>query len=218
MSTFRLPPGQNMLSHTQLWAAIDGLAERHHLTASGLARKAGLDSTTFNPSKRVSPEGRQRWPSTESVAKILAATNTPIEEFVGLITKSRPPRRMLPLLGLAQAGKGRFFDNGLPTGNGWDEVAFPDIGDEQAYALEISGDSMLPLYRNGDIIIVSPNAGVRRGDRVVVRTVTGEVTVKELKRRTAKTVELRALNPSHQDRVLPLLDIAWMARVVWSSQ
>jgi phage repressor protein C with HTH and peptisase S24 domain len=208
-----------MLSHSQLWAAIDGLAERHNLTASGLARKAGLDSTTFNPSKRVSPEGRQRWPSTESVSKILTATNTPIEEFVSLITKSRPPKRMIPLLGLAQAGKGRFFDgDGLPSGQGWDEVAFPDIADEQAYALEISGDSMLPLYRNGDIIIVSPNAQTRRGDRVVVRIVNGEVTVKELKRRTAKNIELRAINPSHQDRVVPAADVTWIARVIWSAQ
>ena len=126
---------------------------------------------------------------------------------------------MIPLLGLAQAGKGRFFDSeGLPSGQGWDEVAFPDIADEQAYALEISGNSMLPLYRNGDIIIVSPNAQTRRGDRVVVRIVNGEVTVKELKRRTAKNIELRAINPSHQDRVVPAADVTWIARVIWSAQ
>ena len=54
--------------------------------ASGLAKKAGLDPTTFNKSKRITPEGRARWPSTELVAKALAATGTKVETFVTLIT------------------------------------------------------------------------------------------------------------------------------------
>ena len=63
-----------MLSHSRIWAAIDPLAARHGMTPSGLARRAGLDATTFNRSKRVTGDGRQRWPSTESIAKILDAT------------------------------------------------------------------------------------------------------------------------------------------------
>ena len=55
-----------MLTHAQIWHAIDSLAERYGLSASGLARKAGLDPTTFNVSKRQSVDGRLRWPSTES--------------------------------------------------------------------------------------------------------------------------------------------------------
>ena len=73
-----------MLSHARVWAAIDKLAARYGLSASGLARKAGLDATSFNRSKRVSPEGRERWPSTESVSKILAATGASLEEFLHL--------------------------------------------------------------------------------------------------------------------------------------
>ena len=64
-----------MLSHSAIWDAIDALARRHGLTTSGLAKIAGLDPTAFNPSKRVSKDGRGRWPSTESIAKILEATN-----------------------------------------------------------------------------------------------------------------------------------------------
>ena len=77
---------------------------------------------------------------------------------------------------------------------------------------------MRPLYREGDIIIVSPSATVRRGDRVVVRTKGGEVMAKELKRKTQRTVELLSLNPEHPDRVLPLGEIDWMARVIWARQ
>ena len=62
-----------MLSHETIWSAIDTLAERHQLTPSALAKRAGLDPTSFNKSKRFGPDGRKRWPSTESVSKVLEA-------------------------------------------------------------------------------------------------------------------------------------------------
>jgi phage repressor protein C with HTH and peptisase S24 domain len=208
-----------MLTHSQIWAAIDRLAERSQLSASGLAKRAGLDPTTFNKSKRITAEGRPRWPSTESIAKILIATGVTIDTFVGLITDKRGSTRTVPLIGLAQAGAGGYFDDaGFPVGRGWDEIAFPQIDDEHAYALEISGDSMQPAYRDGDVIVVSPGSPVRRGDRVVVRTRKGEVMAKELKRRTGKTIELRSLNRDHDDRQIPASDVVWMSRIAWASQ
>ena len=60
------------MQHSQIWRAIDALAERRGMTASGLARAAGLDPTTFNKSKRQGVDGKPRWPSTESVARALA--------------------------------------------------------------------------------------------------------------------------------------------------
>lgn len=209
-----------MLTHQQIWAAIDELAGSHGMSASGLAKRAGLDATTFNKSKRVSALGRLRWPSTESVAKVLEATATSIDEFLGLVSAHAPPKKQtVPLLGLAQAGAGGFFtDGGYPTGSGWDEVPFPDAGQEHTYALEVSGDSMLPVYRDGDIIVVNPEAPVRRGDRVVVKTHEGEVLAKELKRQTGKTLELRSLNAAHEDRTLSMEQVDWIARIIWSSQ
>lgn len=209
-----------MLTHVQIWTALDRLAARSGLSPSGLAKRAGLDPTTFNKSKRVTADGRARWPSTESVAKSLAATQTTVEDFVKLITDAgSPAEQAVPLIGLAEAGAGGFFDDGgFPVGKGWDEIPFPAVEDEHAYALEISGDSMQPAYRDGTVIIVSPAAPIRRGDRVVVRTRDGEVMAKELKRKTAKTLELRSLNPEHADRVLSADDVLWVARIVWASQ
>src|SRR5690606_26417624 len=105
-----------MLSHNRVWAAIDALAERYSLSASGLARRAGLDSTAFNKSKRLSSDGRPRWPSTESLAKIIEATNSSVDEFFALVEdRAKPLARPLPvqgstvpLLGFAQAGAGGF--------------------------------------------------------------------------------------------------------------
>jgi phage repressor protein C with HTH and peptisase S24 domain len=210
-----------MLTHTQIWTAIDRLAARAKMTASGLAKKSGLDPTTFNKSKRITPEGRPRWPSTESVAKALAATNTKIDVFVGLITDSsgKAALHSVPLIGFGEAGTSGYFDDGgFPVGKGWEETALPTVTDEHAYALEISGDSMKPVYRDGDIVIVSPAAQVRKGDRVVVKTRTDEVMIKELKRKQAKSIELKSINSDHKDRTVPMSDVVWMARIVWASQ
>jgi len=209
-----------MLTHAQIWSAIDRLAERAGLSASGLARRAGLDPTTFNKSKRMTAEGRARWPSTESIAKALTATGTPVEAFVALMNAGNAQAAgTVPLLGFAQAGSGGYFDDaGFPAGEGWDQIAFPEVADAHAYALKISGQSMLPVYRDGDVILVSPSAAVRRGDRVVVKTRDGEVMAKEIKRRTSSAIELRSLNAEHEDRTLAAEDVLWMARILWVSQ
>ncbi len=212
------------MKHDDIWRALDTLAAEYGLSASGLAKKAGLDATTFNPSKRRMPDGRARWPSTESLAKVLDATGASLELFTSLVTGSatvttaRPPRR-IPLLGMAQAGGNGFFDDaGFPVGGSWDEVSLPEIGDPHAYALEIAGDSMEPVFRDGDMVVISPAAPIRRGDRVVLRTVAGEVMAKQLARRSAKRIELRSLNPEHRDRSFDLMEVAWMHRVIWASQ
>jgi phage repressor protein C with HTH and peptisase S24 domain len=212
--------GVSMLTHAQVWSAIDRLAARAGLTASGLARRAGLDPTTFNKSKRITAEGRARWPSTESIAKALAATGIPLETFVELIEpQSGLAVRTVPLLGFAEAGAGGHLDqNGLTAGGACQEIAFPAVNDEHVYALKISGDSMAPAYRDGDIIIVSPSAALRDGDRVVVRTNGGEVIVKEVKGKTANSIELKSLDGQHADRTLAMSDVALIARILWASQ
>ncbi len=215
-----------MLTHKQIWSAIDALAMNNDLTTSGLARRAGLDPTTFNKSKRNAPDGRPRWPSTESLSKIMDATNTSLESFTAMVRANSfglndplPNVQPVPLIGFAQAGVGGFFDDGgFPVGQGWDEVHLPSQEDDSVYALEVSGDSMLPLYRDGDIIIVSPNSTVRRGDRVVVKTREGEVMAKVLQRKTAKTIELLSVNPEHENRTFELRDLEWIARIIWASQ
>jgi len=191
------------------------------MSASGLARRAGLDPTTFNKSKRVTREGKLRWPSTESLAKVLAATGASLNEYVSYIGDSGGAGvyRNIPLIGLAQAGANGFFDDaGYPTGGSWDEIPFPGFADPHAYAVEISGESMEPVFRDGDIVIVSPEASIRRGDRVVVKTKDGEVMAKTLLRQSAKKIDLQSINVAHEDRSLSVENVDWIARVIWASQ
>ncbi len=210
-----------MLKHTDIWRAIDRLAAQSGLSASGLARRAGLDPTTFNKSKRTTGDGKLRWPSTESISKVLDATSVSLPDFVSLIGEGAGPGtfQRVPVIGYAQAGSAGYFDDaGFPVGTGWDELLFPSLGDPQAYALEIAGDSMEPVYRDGDTIIVSPAAQIRRNDRVVVRTRGGEVMAKQLIRETATRIELLSINRAHPDRTIQRGNIAWMARIIWASQ
>ncbi|MBC7770511.1 MAG: helix-turn-helix transcriptional regulator [Phycisphaerales bacterium] len=207
------------MQHSHIWRAIDAIAERRGLSASGLARAAGLDATTFNKSKRQGADGKPRWPSSESIARALAAAETSWDEFAALLAgKAGGAGRAIPIVGMARAGADGFFDEaGFPVGAD-ETVRFPDLGDDRVYALEIAGDSMEPNYRAGDIVIVQPGAAVRRGDRIIVRTRSGEVMAKALGRRNDQMIELLSLNPAHPPRELAAADVDWIARIVWASQ
>lgn len=214
-----------MFSHAQMWAGIDRLAKHHGLTPSGLARKAGLDPTTFNPSKRTTKENKQRWPSTESLAKVLDATNTPFDQFVMLVNggtvpePAPPPEQRLRCIGLDQADRpGLFDESGFPQGEGWDEVDFPNVDDRHAFALEVRGDAFEPLYRDGDLLIVSPIADVRRRDRILVRSRDGTLLGGVLRRRTAQRLEIDPFGADVEPHALALNEVDWLARIVWASQ
>jgi phage repressor protein C with HTH and peptisase S24 domain len=229
------------LKHQDIWRAIDLLAESHGMTPSGLAKLSGLDPTSFNPSKRSTADGRLRWPSTETLAKIFQATGEGVDRLGDFLKGTIPPESTafsqdntqnytheskaspnsrIPLLGYAQAGQEGFFDEaGFPVGEGWDFISILPKSDPNLYALEVSGNSMQPLYRDGDVLIVSPLAqSIRRGDRVVVRTHKGEVMAKQLQRMTAQQIGLKSLNESFEDILLPREAVQWIARILWVSQ
>jgi phage repressor protein C with HTH and peptisase S24 domain len=213
-----------MFTHDQVWHGIDRLARERGLTASGLARRAGLDPTTFNPSKRVTKQSKPRWPSTESLAKILSATETSLDDFVALMA-DRPlnaapvTSHRLRCIAMDQAARPELFDeSGFPVGQAWDEIDFPNLEDPHAYALEVRGNAFLPTYRDGDLVIVSPVASIRRRDRVMLKTGTGAIHAGTLLRRTAQRIEIASFADSAESQVIPVKEMAWLARILWVSQ
>ena len=216
------------MKHDDIWRALDTLAAENGLSASGLARRSGLDPTTFNPletphagrPRPLAQHGERGEGAGRHRSQPRGFHGAGIRRACARQQRRRPQRvRRIPLIGFAQAGGDGFFDDGgFPVGGGWDEVTLPEIGDPNAYALEISGNSMEPVFRDGDMVIVSPAAPIRRGDRVVVRTMRGEVMTKQLARRSARRIELKSLNPAHPDYSFDLVEVAWMHRIVWASQ
>jgi phage repressor protein C with HTH and peptisase S24 domain len=213
-----------MFTHDEVWRGIDRLARHKGLTASGLARRAGLDPTTFNPSKRITKENKPRWPSTESLAKILTATETPFNAFVAMMSDEagaaiEPPSQRMRCIGLEQAGRATLFDEaGFPVGAEWDEIDFPSLDDRHAYALEVHGDEMAPTYRDGDLLIVSPGASIRRHDRVLLKPRNDEMVAGQLLRRTAQRLELAPFAQGQETRRFAIGEVGWLARIVWASQ
>lgn len=208
-----------MLEHEAVWRAIDRLAARYNLSPSGLARQAGLDPTTFNKSKRITKEGKQRWPSTESLAKVLNATGASLSEFISLIEDQEHPSsfRRLPKLRFALAAQPGYFDSeGRPVRSHWEETPFPGVPDPHAFALEISGEGLQPVYRNGDLVVVSPGAEVRPGDRVLLRSQQGELLMAELLDNGGGVLRLRSFSREHVVRELPHSQVQWVSRISWS--
>ena len=212
-----------MLTHQAIWRGIDLLAERNRLSASGLAKRAGLDPTTFNKSKRTTKQGKPRWPSTESLSKVLDATATTMSEFVGLLDDGgvgpTAPARRIRCLSLSQVEREPAFDPaGFPQAGPWEDIEFPAIGDDAAYAVELDRDVLPPALRVGDMLIVSPKGSVRRNDRVLVRRRDGSVELGVLLRRTAQRISLGNLILANDERSLELTEVAWLARILWISQ
>lgn len=213
-----------MLTHENIWQAIDRLAQSCGYSTSGLAKKAGLDPTAFNRSKRIGPDGKPRWPSTESLARILEATGAHLTEFIALVNtpdSGEDARPKIPVLSYTQVSRTTSFDEqGNPAGEGWDLIHFPyaEQHDRKFFALELSDDALMPVFRAGDRLILAPDATVRKGDRVVVRTSDGTILIREVLRLTAGKVELRAFSTTPEHMTLSMDDIAWMTRIVWISQ
>ncbi|GAA0777909.1 helix-turn-helix transcriptional regulator [Roseibium denhamense] len=215
-----------MLSHEKVWAAIDALASQNGLTPSGLARRAGLDPTTFNRSKRVAADGRPRWPSTESLAKILDATGEGLKSFAARIERSGaagPAQTAMelpgvPMAGFKDVGEQAFDTSGRPTGASWTRLTSFLAPSKCEFALQVSGDEMLPLYRKGDIIIADPSIATRKGDRVVVKTSKSDLSVYTLSQRTPQGMVFRTIGDNPQSLTVAHSAIEWTARIIWASQ
>jgi phage repressor protein C with HTH and peptisase S24 domain len=233
-----------MLQHVDVWRGIDRLAAKYGLSPSGLARRAGLDPTAFNPSKRITREGRPRWPSTESLSKVLAVTG---ESFSGFVTLTGAPGsgfdqpvgggriiaktnatgaapRALPVVAFSRVADGDCFDaNGRPQGSAWGRISASLATDPDAYAIEINGHDFDPVYRDGDVVVISPTAEIRRGDRVLVGTAGAGVQVRRLGRRDTDGLYLESLGkengtPAATGQFVAADQVQWLARIVWASQ
>lgn len=214
-----------MLTHSGLWYALDEIARRNDLTPSGLARLAGLDSTALNKSKRVTSEGRLRWPSTESVAKILQVTGTSLEMFSALAADHSP--RPNPSIVTAAPFITQVFLQEQARQGGpkdiqemvqWDHIAFPVPHGQFVYILEVSGNTLEPYYSDGDLLAIAPEAPLRRGDRVLFASQDGRIGARKLVRKTLESYEFRGLMPGDNPLIMAEQELLWVHRIVWVSQ
>lgn len=205
-----------MLSHASIWKAIDRLASLHKTSPSGLARLAGLDPTAFNPSKRFKANGKPRWPSTESIAKILEATKASPNSFfadvpssANILPQQEPsdqdrlplPAQSIPLW-LSDAANVPDFaplkeatTSGLEASS--DQLAFPAPMQEPVYAVLLCTPCLEPHYQCGDTLLVSPSARLRRGDKLLIKDREGTLSAYQLLKQTMRSLIVLPIGESH---------------------
>ncbi len=205
----------------EIWRCLYFLAKSKGMTPSGLAGKAGLNPTTFNKSKREGSDGRKRWPSTESLNKVLEATGVSMLDFLSLAMGKdmTSPRFSIPLIKLNDADKdGVFSVLGEPLNEGeWDAIEFPGVS-SKIYAIEISGDLFSPLYQDGTILISAVTKDLRKGDKIIIKLSNGSIILGELRRQSLRQLDIFSLASTGEEISLNLQEILWTSRVLWASQ
>lgn len=201
-----------MFTHDDIWTAIDRLAEAHGLSPSGLARQAGLDATAFNRSKRISPNGKPRWPSTESLAKILDVTNSTMSDLLDLMDGKDIAPRSIPLLSYTALRSGR-----LSSEKGTVALAVSyNIGDD-AFAVHMEDNRLSPLFRRDALLIADQVSRAKADDRILFYLKKGGLKggiVKSLQRRN---YTILVPGDNFEESVFPESNIEWIARILWSS-
>ena len=207
------------MKHEQIWNAVDKLAESRGLSPSGLAKLGGLDATTFNKSKRIRPDGNKRWPSLDSINKILKLCGLSFEKFYALGANGEDNDLVdtIPFCKLSFLKDGaEINDKRLMTQN-WNKIIFPDIKDA-LYAIDIDSDTYAPVYRTGTTIIVTLNSDIRKNDRVLIFHKQQSPALCEFIRRTATELIVSDINNPEIIRSTPISDVQLIHRIVWASQ
>jgi len=124
----------------------------------------------------------------------------------------------IPLINKVSAGyPADFTDLDYPAGVADAYVAVPDLGDPNAFAITVCGDSMTPRFQEGDVLIISPARKVSPGDFCFVRIdAHGEVTstFKQVFFDADDVVRLVSLNTRYAPRSHPREEVSGIYRAV----
>lgn len=178
------------------------------IKASELSEKAGIPKSAISQYLSGLYEAKQK--SIFKLANVLNVSegwlmglDVPMERLsedlkkIGAIPLSEIATTKIPVLGTVKAGY-----NYLAQENIVDYIAFKVDGTdkENYYALNIVGDSMEPLFDNGDTVIVHKQDDFENGDNCVVLINGEEATVKKVYKGNTG-LELKAVNPYYPPRI-----------------
>jgi repressor LexA len=112
--------------------------------------------------------------------------------------------QLVPVMNRVSAGYPVDFDEtGYPAGIADDYVRCPDLHDPNAFAIRVVGDSMIPAFTPGDIVIFSPAAEVQNGDDCFIRfNHPHESTFKRVFFETDGKVRLQPRNETYAPQIV----------------
>ena len=205
------------MRHGDIWRGIDLLAQKHGLSASGLAKRAGLDPTAFNPSKRRHRDGRPRWLSTESLARVLDAVGEDLSAFAALMTGRAAAA--LPLVtqealaaadDLARLGEASAAE--APRVN-----LLSDAAAATCFVVEMTSDAFAPIYARGDRLVLTSGTPLKAGDRVIAKRHGEALLLGAVHLQATGEVELRGLLHDGDVTSVDARKTDWIARILWAS-
>lgn len=203
-----------MFTHDEIWGAIDALAQAHNYSTSGLAKKAGLDPTTFNKSKRITADGKPRWPSTESITKSLNATDATLQDLVNLI-ENKPTA--------SAKGKNALLEHYVLSSAGLDRRNQKNLSDitqlaKDSFAITIDSPQWAPTYKKGTTLIATPATVFTLETTVVIETIDKNILIMTVENEDSHSVSLRAIVLNEPDRRIEKSDILRASKILWASQ
>lgn len=114
--------------------------------------------------------------------------------------------RSIPVRSMAQAGAGIDYDE-LPLS--WQETVATNCPDEQAFAVEINGDSMEPKFYKGDIVVLMPSQKPCNNTLVVARLANEGVVFKVFSSR-GNEITLTSYNQIHRPIIVDESSVHWV--------
>ena len=211
--------GYNMFSHKDIWLAIDRLAESRGYSASGLAKQAGLDPTSFNKSKRVSADGKPRWPSTESISKVLAVTGLTMSDFSEFTdsANSNAPSHGVPYIEYSALSSKLFDKDGAPKTKLWPLKDIEGVNGPNCFTIEVDEASSDNIYNKGSLLVVLHTAKYKKNNIVVLNTKGDEFIIGKLITKNDDSYEIE-INSNEAPLIISTSNIRWISRVIWQSQ
>jgi repressor LexA len=126
----------------------------------------------------------------------------------------------VPVINKVSAGYPKdFTDMGFPPRVADAYIGCPDLYDPDAFAARVHGDSMVPKYREGDIVIFSPAAAWREGNDCFVRFDDGQTTFKrvftEKNDAGVPVLRLQPRNERYRPQIIPTEKVSGLYKAVY---
>lgn len=170
------------------------------LSAKRLAHLVGISDAHV-----IYIEKAQRRATFDKIMNILTALGVRLEEMlieIGRTENVEPAvvesHGRVPVVSWVTAGSWKDIADAFEPGDA-DEWIDSDVKGKNVFALRVTGDSMEPEFKNGEIITINPHLEAMPNDYIVVKDREEKATFKQLKKYGSKLV-LHPLNPNYQDQ------------------
>lgn len=194
--------------------AIESGRVRRSAYVAEMARVLGVSAVWLAEGRGPMKNGRDGRPQGQPIEQ---AEEPSKEAVVTGYLEPRDHKDLIPVLAVARGGEDQemFVDDG-PI----DYIPRPAVlkGVQRAYAMQIVGDSMVPMYRPGLTVHVNPFRRPAPGRGVVVWKTNKAILVKEFVRRTPEFLVLLEYCPERREIVIPVADVMEVHTIVGTEE